>query len=237
MEKGLINLLPEVYREAYKKGIIKKGAPLKYVELENADTNATGDIFKFLFNNGFSPLVQYNLMLGSILLYDLNVVNSIVKVTQYSDGIEIKSKLDNSFNRCIQSYPENISSEDLVYFCPSIISTDMNWSKSKVIQLNKGYLDNFVLNYCTARDNIYYFHIYMNGNMLSIDALYSRKWKCINVPEESISKLLLPIFKVMGISPDNVSDLYISYGINCTSAEYKCIARKLPNGELVITIY
>lgn len=45
MEKGLINLLPEVYREAYKKGIIKKGAPLKYVELENADTNATGGHF------------------------------------------------------------------------------------------------------------------------------------------------------------------------------------------------
>lgn len=62
-------------------------------------------------------------------------------------------------------------------------------------------------------------------------------WKEISVKEEATSLLVKHILKKIDINPNKISDLYIAVYQNDLVTYQWYAKRRLPNSELVVTVY
>lgn len=77
----------------------------------------------------------------------------------------------------------------------------------------------------------------MKDGKLTIEGMTKSAWKEISVKEEVTSQLVKHILKEISINPNEVSDLYIANYESDLTTYQGYITRRLPNGELVVTVY
>lgn len=233
LEREEIICLAKMFFKAYKSGIIDKNENFVYWKEEH------DSVYDFV-NEYFKEYASRDLIsLSCICLYNPDIIRSILyTIDGYDDSegyvFKIYSNVEDHYFNVLN--PNAISNKDLLYFCPNVLSSDeIKWSYktgiSSIEDTIVGFYESFVPFDC------YYFHIYMKDGKLTIDGMKENDWKEISIKEEVTSLLVKHILKNIDINPNKVSDLYIA-NYQSDLIMYKgYITRKLPNGELVVTVY
>lgn len=233
LERDKILCLCKMYSHAYKKGIINKNKEFIYQKRKH---NSAYDFV----NKYYADFASEDLIfLDCLCLYHPDIVRSIMYSSdEYDDCKGHKLSIYSIVEDCYYSVlnPSSISNKDLLYFCPSVINEGiMKWSYKTGIPSIEDAIFDFYAKFVPF--DCYYFHIYMKNGKLTLECMTSTAWKELNVREGVTSKLVKYVLEKIGINPNEVSDLYIATYQNDLVNLPGYVKRRLPNGELVVTVY